>query len=141
MIKMEIRITDGSYTCITCTGNTQIGTELIFPDIRSNKYRIEYIQWGQDHKTPEMALAHEIAHILIIIKRKRIVNPETDTDTRVIREELMAWRLAKTFCKRKYWDDEQALKSFLTYVDNPKTEKSIKKRMKKIGIIPWYGKI
>jgi len=55
----------------------------------------------------EMSFCHELGHALSS-KMDDFYNNE-------FKEELRAWRLAKSFCKPKYWNEQEAIKMLLTY--------------------------
>jgi len=56
-----------------------------------------------------MNLCHEIGHILLGWSRSGGIGQ--------IRCELLAWRIAKTFCKDEYWNEDEAIGCLQTYFD------------------------
>lgn len=58
----------------------------------------------------QMCFCHEIAHVLLGY-------PENYTTNHVAKyqNECDAWRLAKSFCKSKYWNEKEALHCLETY--------------------------
>lgn len=81
-----------------------------------------------------MGLCHEIAHCLCSTLEKY---HETKY---VLRREIIAWRISKSFCKAKYWNEERAKKGLKSYAKNW----GIKVNWDKLRIIPlntnrWYS--
>jgi len=72
-----------------------------------------HIDYNKEHPHWEMSLCHEWAHLLLVItgKHPKSVwkNDGLQTPLSVIKQELMAWRLAKSFCNPEYWSEEHAL--------------------------------
>lgn len=83
---------------------------------------IHYPRGGLDYDTPisieidnlkycwEMSFCHELAHAILSAQR-----PKINLGICRFRWELLAWRLAKTFCKPKYWNEQEAIRKLLTY--------------------------
>lgn len=73
----------------------------------------------------KMSLAHEIGHILTA----KYVTLDC-TGMEYFRVELKAWRVAKSFIKPKYWDENYAISCLATYCVR-------KTNWKKFKIIEW----
>ena len=90
-----------------------------------------------DNEAWRMIYCHELAHVLTLHK---FDSDEYIYDFRkALRTEITAWRLAKSFCKKKYWNEKVAIECLLCYAEPfPKPFPSIvdTKKLKKIGIIP-----
>lgn len=67
-------------------------------------------------KNPQwrMSLAHEIGHILSAKYFKIKFN--SDNPIERLRDEIVAWRIAKSFIKTKYWHDHFAKNSIMTWI-------------------------
>jgi ribosomal protein S27AE len=87
---------------------------------------VNYIENGRDTPFWEMHLCHEIAHALLMYvgidseeraavkERTPLQNEEKIVATLYI--EALAWKLAKSFCHPKFWDDEEAVECLNSYV-------------------------
>ena len=75
-----------------------------------------------------MTLAHEFGHIFTARKcsprtYKALATQDLLTiyfikpkeKSAIIRNEILAWRFAKAICKPKYWNEQEAVKSIMTY--------------------------
>jgi len=89
-----------------------------------------------DSKAWQAEYCHDIAHLLTLHLLDS--NEYIDVSLKTIRAELISWRLAKSYCKDKYWDEKEAMKSLLTYIDDiPEQRQSVNiSKLRKIGIIP-----
>jgi len=89
-----------------------------------------------DSKAWQMEYCHDIAHLLTLHLLNS--NEYIDVSLKAIRAELTAWRLAKSYCKDKYWDEKEAMKSLLTYIDDiPEQRQSVNvSKLRRVGIIP-----
>ena len=80
----------------------------------------------QEH--PQMTLAHEFGHVFTARKCSpktyralatqdllTIYFIEPKEKSAVIRNEILAWRFAKAICKPIFWNEEEAIKSIMTY--------------------------
>jgi hypothetical protein len=66
----------------------------------------EVIELGVGTKFPEMSLCHELGHLFLT---KRFAFEEYKNRQRLtVREEVMCWRLAKSYCKKHFWNEEYA---------------------------------
>jgi hypothetical protein len=103
----------------------------------------------------EIAYCHEIGHILTAhrfkfaeFEARELLDTDIARKTNLIpaglmrslavklfRSEVIAWRVAKTFCKEKYWDDEVAISSLKTFED---TKDLPQIHWEKLKIIPLY---
>jgi len=96
---------------------------------------VKHIKCGKKEKNWRMALLHEIGHILsghFVIGRYCIIDSLMDLHN--IREEVIAWRIAKSFCKEEYWNEKFAKSCIKGYVDN--SIRHIKIDFNKLKIIP-----
>jgi len=89
-----------------------------------------------DSKAWQMEYCHDVAHILTLHLLDS--NEYIDVSLKTIRTEVTTWRLAKSYCKKKYWNEQEAMKSLLTYIDDmPRQRQSVSvSKLRKIGIIP-----
>jgi len=70
------------------------------------KYRAKEIVVNKSDPHWKMAFCHELGHALDhTIKGRGIFDPPIIE----LRAEIKAWRIAKTFCKDKYWDEDDAI--------------------------------
>jgi len=89
-----------------------------------------------DSKAWRMDYCHDVAHLLTLHLLNS--NEYIDVSLKTMRIELTAWRIAKSYCKKRYWNEEESMKSLLTYIDDmPRQRQFINvSKLKKIGIIP-----
>ena len=84
---------------------------------QDNEYP-QYIKINKDSNTMEAELCHEIGHILLAYLGKFSWNRyEMDLKYR-FKVELMASRIAKSFCKAKYWDEKRMIRALKKYADS-----------------------
>jgi hypothetical protein len=83
------------------------------PFIRRDGAQYIRLNIAQNEKQKEMILCHELAHVLLC----RQDNGDLD-GLPVIRAEVMAWRLARSFCKPQYWDDSKVIENIVTYIQD-----------------------
>ena len=92
-----------------------------------------------------MDICHEIAHILLC----RRTEASKQDDISMLRREVEAWRLAKSFCMPQFWSEKDAIESVITHAkyfpnwevifvagDDPE-EKRRKECFDRLKIIPW----
>lgn len=94
-----------------------------------NDVPISYIIINKNSRNWQLELCHELGHVLL---SSRFYSLYISAKMDVIREEVMAWRLAKSYCKPKFWDDTLARLYLKTYFDNFK----IKINWNKFKFIP-----
>lgn len=65
----------------------------------------------------KMHLAHEMGHILHYnyISKPKAFMPHIRTAKQLFRQELIAWRIAKSIIKPEYWNEANALERLKTY--------------------------
>jgi len=68
---------------------------------------------GKQDKYWKQAFCHEIAHALSTKYKTKLVRDDTPYET--MKHELLAWRLAKSFCKAKYWNEKEAISCLRGY--------------------------
>jgi hypothetical protein len=114
---------------------------------------------GRPRKELATALAHELSHAITEKVHRHSLDPNLYASAMkgrvalhipLMREELAAWRLAKSICKAELWDERFAVRNFLTYVVPPpyldrffglsyvKRRLRQQKRLRAVGIIPRY---
>ena len=60
----------------------------------------------------EMSVCHEMAHVLLCRKTYgRDRGPMAN-----LREEILAWRLGKSFCRPEYWNETDAIENIASYL-------------------------
>lgn len=90
-------------------------------------------------------LAHEVAHVLTWILFPKLAK-HGKADVELFREEMITWRIARSFCKPKLWNEHQALLSLKAYAHEFK--RNVKGKIiyydklfpidwGKVKIIPW----
>lgn len=67
----------------------------------------------------EMSFCHELGHAL----SSKIIKSRKDS----FKEELIAWRLGKSFCKPKYWQEKEAMRMLMTYKDDASAKINVDK--------------
>jgi hypothetical protein len=92
-----------------------LSDHIIYPEnpfIRRDGAQYIGININRNNERIEMALCHEIAHLLLCRQ------DDGDEDgLPVLRAEIKAWRLAKSFCKPQYWSDSRAIENIESYID------------------------
>ena len=111
---MIIRYIDKDYQgSFFGPGGTQVlrDGKTVFPswvDIDWNifeKYGAEEMVINKSDPKWELAFCHELGHVL-----DHLLKPNTcSSSVEKFRQEVRAWRIAKTFCKDKYWDEDDAI--------------------------------
>jgi len=86
------------------------------------------IGYGSPGDTEAMSLGHEVGHVLLVRKS----NMTSKTGMEDLRCEIEAWRVAKSFMKKKYWREKEAISSIKEYADFY----NIKVNWRKFRIIP-----
>jgi len=85
-----------------------------------------------DSKAWQMEFTHELAHVLTL--------HTLDSDEYIynfrksLRAEVIAWRLAKSFCKKQYWKEATAIESLINYTEPFPSIVDVEK-LRKIGIV------
>jgi len=77
----------------------------------------EAITINKDSPTWRMDYCHEVAHVLTAAKFETI-HPWFANHKELIQTfkwEVVAWRLAKSFCKKKYWTEARAILGLQSY--------------------------
>lgn len=75
-------------------------------------YYPELIEIGTDSDYWEYSACHELAHALGTGLKKHF---SVERNVELFRRELFTWRLAKSYCKPKYINDERAIRCLKTY--------------------------
>lgn len=91
--------------------------------VSKDGYKPVKIQYGVDGN--KIDLAHEIGHILTA----KYHNLDSN-GTEYFRCEVMAWRVAKSFIKKEYWNESYAIECLKTHFDG-------KINWSKFRIIGW----
>jgi len=93
------------------------------------------IDIGNKFPNWKMHLAHEIGHILHYhyIDKPVPILPQDRTVIQTFRQEVMAWRIAKSLIKPKYWNDFEVIFCLKTYYH----EGMPKIKWEKLKIIPF----
>ena len=88
------------------------------------------IDIGKANNYWRQAFCHELGHAYTCLNKTKRIRDETPLET--MRTELLAWRCAKSFCKKKYWNETEALKCLNAYAEQFR----LKIDMRKLKIIP-----
>jgi hypothetical protein len=125
-------------------------------DEKTGFFVIEYdARPRRPHKERSTALAHELAHAITERAHRHSLDPKlyraamagrVSLHIPLMREELGAWRLAKSICKPELWDERFAIRNFLTYfipapwMGKPyiRLRRKQSDKIRTIGILPLY---
>ena len=120
---------DGRSSQVTLNDNLQLPLSPF--KTKDNVYAEEIIIDKNDPHSWRMAFCHELGHVLSL---KRIESQEwfDEYDIENLRDEIIAWRLAKSFCKPKYWKEEQAVSAIKKWAEFT----GIKVNWEKFKLIP-----
>ncbi len=88
------------------------------------------IEIGQKDRWWYQAFCHELGHAYTTLNKIKKVKDETPHES--MKVELLAWRFAKSFCKKKYWSEKEALRCLEAYA----TGFNYKVNVSKLKIIP-----
>jgi len=98
-----------SPSCIIFYDYTSLDVKCSF--LSKDSYPILIIKVNKAFKFWQMRWCHELGHCYFIDKTLA----RKVTVSQIIRWEVMAWRLAKSFCKPKFWNDKEVIQSLKTY--------------------------
>ena len=92
-----------------------------------------YLHVNRDSPHWQMELCHELGHIYL--SKSFSMRRYNEWNHYAMRIEMMAHRLAKSFCKPKYWSDKVAIEMLTDYANSLGIAVNVDK-LKKNGIIP-----
>ena len=98
-----------------------------------DNYYPQYIKIAKDSEAMETEFCHELGHILLAHLDKFSWNRYENDLRYQVKIELMASRLAKSYCKAKYWKEEKVIKVLRKYADRAGVEIN----WNKFKIIEW----
>lgn len=81
--------------------------------LEDREYEITY----PDKIEPQMSLAHEFGHLLSCLRltRGQIMYKRWPRGNGILRDEIIAWRIAKSILKKEYWNEDFALACLSSY--------------------------
>ena len=85
--------------------------------ITKDGYGVVSININKNSLTWRMEYCHELAHVLTVSKAET-VNPwwaDIKEWKQQFKWEVMAWRIAKSFCKEEYWKEGRAVRALKSY--------------------------
>jgi len=82
------------------------------PFITRDRFQFYKVSVSAKSRTREMDACHEIAHVLLCRK----VYGKDSGFIANLREEITAWRLARTFCRPEFWDEPTAIKCIGSHI-------------------------
>lgn len=99
--------------------------------------KFDKIEIGTDGEHYRMQLAHEVAHILhyLYITKPRPIMPEKRTNIQTFRQEVVAWRIAKSIIKPEHWYQPEAISCLKTYAFD-----KLEIKWNRLKIIAWRSK-
>ena len=82
----------------------------------NSKWRAKDMVVNRNHRGWRMHFVHELGHVLDqrldLDERSRLSVSEG-----MLRSEVRAWRIARSFCKEKYWDNDEAIRCLESYAN------------------------
>lgn len=107
-----------------------------YADFNKEQKEYTYIRIGTANRMREtnLVIVHEIAHYLIHCYWKKLnFSSYMLSPSYRIGQEILAWRLVKTFVKPKYWDIKQVKRALKGHLETHPIENL---KLRKLKIIP-----